>query len=396
MKKVRFGIVGMGVIGNLHARQITGANSREFALTAVADIVPEVAQTAGETYGVPSFNDGLAMYDSGLIDAVLIATPHYWHPPLGIEAARRKIHVLCEKPLGSAVGPARAMIAECKKKKVAMGAMLMQRTRAVMVKLKKLVDSGLIGDVFRVEMICSSWYRTQAYYDSGAWRGTWDGEGGGVLLNQAPHSLDLFQWVGGMPNRLTAVLATRAHKIEVENTANIVCEYATPGKVGYIYATTAQLPGTERLTVVGNKGTLVAEGGKIQHGKLSMSITDHLAKSSAASADHIPHPKATWREVAVPAKPDGRHINVTRAFARHLLKGTPMIVSGADAINELEISNAAYLSGFDGGAVDLPVDAAKVDRLLARLERQRSTGKGQSMRKKADAAMKKLMRKKKK
>ena len=392
MKKIRFGIVGMGVIGNLHARTITEDASDEFALSAVADIVPDIAGKAGEKYGVPSFNDGLALYDSGLVDAVIIATPHYWHPPLGIEAARRKIHVLCEKPLGVRVGPARAMIAECGRQGVAMGCMLMQRTRATMMKMKELVDSGLIGEVFRVEMICSSWYRTQAYYDSGAWRGTWDGEGGGILLNQAPHSLDLFQWIGGMPNRVTAVLATRAHRIEVENSANIICQYDQPGKVGYIYATTAELPGTERLMVVGDKGTLIAEGGKLRHGELDMAISDHLVKSSAASADHIPHPKAAWKDVEVASGDQyGKHIEVTRAFARHLLHGTPLVVTGKEAINELEISNAAYLSGFNGGAVDLPVDAGAINELILRLERERSTGKGKGMRAEADAAMAKLM-----
>ncbi len=392
MKKIRFGIVGMGIIGNLHARAIAKARSREFSVTAVADILPDVAAKAGEKYGAPHFDDGVKMYESGLIDAVLIATPHYWHAPLGIEAARRKIHVLCEKPISVAVGPARALIAECKKRRVALGAMLMMRTQAAMAKMKKLVDDGLVGDVFRVEMICSSWYRTQAYYDSGAWRGTWDGEGGGILLNQAPHSLDLFQWIGGMPNRVTAVLATRGHKIEVENTANIICEYGR-GKVGYIYATTSELPGSDKLTVVGDKGTLISEGGKLRFGKLSMPISEHLSKCKSAWADDIPSPKCTWRDIKIPAKPDGRHINVTRAFARHIIKGTPLVATGAEAIAELEISNAAYLSGFNGGAVDLPVDAAKIDKLIAKLERERSTGKGGGQRKKAERAMKKLLAK---
>jgi len=392
VKKIRFGIVGMGVIGNLHARQITEARSREFSLAAVADILPDVAAAAGKKYGVPHFDDGVAMYEAGLIDAVLIATPHYWHPPLGIEAARRKIHVMCEKPIGVTVGASRALIAECKKRRVALGAMLMQRTRGSMIKMKKLVDGGLVGEVARVEMICSSWYRTQAYYDSGAWRGTWDGEGGGILLNQAPHSLDLFQWIGGMPKRVTAVVATRAHKIEVENSANIICEYGG-GKVGYIYATTAQLPGTERLTVVGDKGTLIAEGGKLTFGKLNMPISVHLRKCKTAWADDIPHPKCTWREIKIPVKGDGRHINVNRAFVRHILNKTPMVATGAEAINELEISNAAYLSGFNGGSVDLPVDAAKMDRLIVRLERERSTGKGGGQRAKAAKAMRKLMKK---
>ncbi|GAH78608.1 unnamed protein product, partial [marine sediment metagenome] len=192
---------------------------------AIADIKRSVGRRLADEYGVPSFGDGQKMFDSGLIDAVIIATPHYWHPVLAIQAARAGIHVLTEKPMASSVGPARAMIAECRRRKVALGVMFQMRSQGVMMKMKQMIDSGRIGKVFRVSMVCSAWYRTQFYYNFGAWRGTWDGEGGGVLINQAPHSLDLFQWVGGMPKRLIATIDTRLHKIEVENTANVICDY---------------------------------------------------------------------------------------------------------------------------------------------------------------------------
>ena len=393
MNKVRYGIIGMGVIGNLHARQITEAKDRSFELAAVADRDPKVAQAAGAKYGVASFDDGVKLLDSGLVDAVLISPPHYWHAPLAVAAAQRKIHVLVEKPMSVTVGDARTIIEQCKKHKVALASMLMQRTRAAMAKMKKLVDSGLVGEVHRVEMICSAWYRTQSYYDSAAWRGTWDGEGGGILINQAPHSLDLFQWIGGMPDRVTAVVNTRNHKIEVENVANIICQYPGDTKVGYIYATTCQLPGEEKLSVFGDKGVLVCEGAKLTHGKLTMSITDHLAKSGAANADTIPHPKCVWKEIKIPAKPDGRHINVTRNFAQHILKGEALIADGHEAIRELEISNAAYLSGFQGGTVSIPVDAKKMDALITKLQKDKSNGSGGDEQKKAAAMMKKLLKK---
>ncbi len=389
MRKVRFGVVGTGTIGGLHCRNIGGSHSRDFRLSAVCDIRRDRAEALGATHDVPAFTDAQAMYDSGLCDAVIIATPHYWHAPLAIRAARAGLHVLCEKPLASAVGPARAMIAECKKRKVALGGMLQQRTRKIMIKMKQLVDTGAIGEVFRVSLVCSNWFRTQAYYDSGEWRGTWDGEGGGVLINQAPHHLDLFQWIGGMPKRVLGLVGTRAHKIEVEDTANFLCDYGE-GKVGYLYATTAELPGGEHFTVTGEKGTLVCDGGKLRLGKLPTPITKYIHMSGEAWADAKHAQKLTWRDVTPAAGSEG-HLEVVRAFARHLLRGSKMIAPGPEAINELELSNAMYLAGFGNKAVELPVDAAAMDRLLARLERERSTGKGGGLRKRAQRELRELL-----
>jgi len=390
--KVRFGIVGMGNMGNQHARIITEDRSRQFELAAIADW-DEAKRPLGEKFSVPFFAGAEELLDSGLIDAVLIAVPHYFHRPLTYQAARRGIHVLCEKPLSSSVGEARDMIAECRRRKVVLGAMLQQRTRPVMKKMKQMVDRGAIGEVFRVQMICSSWFRTQAYYDSGAWRGTWDGEGGGVLINQAPHSLDLFQWIGmGLPKTITASLATREHKIEVEDTANLICDYGQ-GRIGYIYATTAEEPGMEQLMVIGDKGTLIAEGKTLRYGKLSQPISKHIygSKHSFAGGGEM---KLKWTDVKIPDAKQG-HIEITRAFARHLLTGSPLVATAEEAINELEISNAAYLSGFaDGRPVSLPVDAAAMERLLNRLVRQRSTGKGGDFRRAAAKEMKRILAKK--
>lgn len=389
MKKIRFGIIGLENMGVPHSRFIQEANSREFCLAAVCDALPEKEELA-EQFGVPFFADGQAMYDSGLIDAVIIATPHYWHPPLTFRAARAGIHVLCEKPLASSVGLARAMIAECKKRRVKLGAMLQQRCRPTMVKAKQLIDRGAIGDLFRVQMICSSWFRTQKYYDSGQWRGTWDGEGGGVLINQAPHSLDLFQWVGmGLPESIVANIATREHKMECEDTANLICDYGK-GRIGYIYASTAEEPGTEELLLIGDKGTMVVDRKTLRVGKLKIPISRHVYESKKALAGGAEQ-KLTSSDVKVSAKRTG-HIDVIRAFARNILKGGPMVATGQESIVELEISNAAYLSGYNNSkSVPLPVDAKQMERLLDKLIRERSTGKGGGMRAAAARDMKKIL-----
>jgi len=379
---VRFGIVGTGYVGRWHATTLKETRARYVTLAAVADTFADSAKRAGEQFGVPWFDDPAKMLGSGVVDAIIVGTPHFWHPPVAIQAARAGVHVLCEKPLAATIGPARAMVDECNKRGVALGIMFQFRTRAVMRKIKGMVDSGRIGRILRISMLCSDWYRTQAYYDSGGWRGTWDGEGGGILQNQAPHHLDVFQWIGGMPNRITAVMSTHTHKIEVENTAHVLCEYGD-GQTGYFFATTAELPGGESFRIVGDKGTLVYEGGKLTFGRLSTPISRHAHECKEARADFIPKPKCTWREVKLSGPAGGEHSDVILPFARHILHGTPMVCTGEEALNEVELSNAAYVSAFKGRPVTIPIDADEMEGVLAGLERERSTGRGTGQRAKA-------------
>ena len=371
MKKVRFGIVGAGYIGQWHSETILADKSGTMTVTAIADSFGDAAKRAGERFGYAAFTDPVEMYESGLIDAVIVGTPHFWHPPVAIQAARAGLHVLCEKPLAATIGPARAMVEECKKQGVVMGSMLQFRTNAAMRKIQQMVDGGRLGALLRVSMICTSWYRTQAYYSGSAWRGTWNGEGGGILQNQAPHHLDAFQWIGGMPSAVTSVMSTRLHDIEVENTAHVVCGYEGE-KTGYFYATTSELPGGDTFTLVGDKGTLIWENGAVRLGRLSKPVSKHIFDCPEARADFIPKPKCTWTDVKLSAKPGGTHIIVFRAFVGHILEGKPMVASGEDGLNEVELANAAYVSAFKGRTVQLPVDANEMERVLARLEKERS------------------------
>jgi len=389
MKKIRFGVVGLGTMGVPHAKALAADRRNRFCLGAVCDVDRDKARSVGEELAVPYFADYERMYESGLIDAVIIATPHYWHAPQTIAAAGAGIHVLCEKPLAVTVGPARAMVSRCRKHKVAFGAMLQQRTRGIMMKMKRMVDAGRLGEVFRISMVCSNWYRSQFYYDSGRWRGTWDGEGGGILINQAPHSLDLFQWIGGMPKRVVAILNTRLHHIEVENTANVICDYGG-GKTGAIYATTAEAPGVERLTVSGDKGTLVAENGRLRFAKLSTPISRHMFTCKEMWGNI----RCDWKDIPSPKGPDDGHVKVIRAFARHILDGTAMVATGAEAINELELSNAIYIAGFKNKPAEIPVDAAEMERLMAKLTRERSTGRGGDIQARAARQLRRLVRRK--
>ncbi len=390
MDKVRIGVVGVGVIGKFHCKNIVKDASSDFCLTAVCDRNADKAREVAAEYSVPKFRDPQKLYDSGLVDAVIIATPHYWHSPLTIRAARAGLHVMCEKPMASTVGPATAAIEECRNCGVVLAGMLQHRTRPIMMRIKQLVESGEIGEVFRVSMICSTWFRTQAYYDSGAWRGTWDGEGGGVLINQAPHHLDLFTWIAGLPKRVVGLLGTRTHKIEVEDTGNFLCDYGD-GKVGYIYATTTELPGMEQFMVCGDKATVVAEHHTLKIGRLAYPIKEFTMGSGTALADEKIKNTAEWEETDYSTNKGGTHIQVIRQFAAHLLRGEPLVADGEQSIRELELSNAMYVAGYKNKAVDLPVDPVEIDRLVGKLERERSTGKGQGIRRKARRDLKKLL-----
>lgn len=393
--KVRFGVVGMGMMGRLHAQSIAQASSADFCLGAVADVFESAARSAGQQLSVPWFADPEQMFASGLVDAVVIATPHAWHPVQTVQAARAGLHVLCEKPLAVTVGPAREMLRQCRQRKVALGVMFQTRLRGVMKKMKQIVDSGELGEVHRLSMIGTRWYRSQAYYDSGAWRGTWDGEGGGILLNQAPHSLDVFTWIGGMPKSVTAILDTRLHKIEVENTAHILCQYGG-GKTGYIYVSTAECPPVEQLQVVGDKGLLINENNTLRLCRLAKPISRDLFENKEHRADFIKPPDAAWEDVTLEADSPDIRLECVAAFASHILRGTPMVADARAGMNQLELTNAMYLSGFTNRTVELPVDAGKVDRLIAKLERERSTGRGQNQRQQANKAFQKLLRKKSK
>jgi len=390
LTKVRFGVLGLGVMGARHAQWIHDAAGRDFCLSAVCTRRAEVAELIGKKLEVPHFTDPQEMFDSQLCDAVLIATPHYWHPHHTILAARAGVHVLVEKPLASTIGPAQAMIDECRRRKVALGVMYQYRTRAIMKRMKRIIESGKLGHVYRATLTCSKWYRTQAYYDSGAWRGTWDGEGGGILLNQASHHLDVFTWLTGVPRRVTALLSTRLHKIEVENTADVICQY-DDGKVAYIYTTTAGWPGVEKFEFWADRGVMIAEDGQLRVGTFSRPISKHLFEYKENRADYIVGPKVRWKQYEAPVEPRFQHMNIVRNFAAHLLRGEPLAAPGDEALGELMLSAAAYLSADAGRAVELPVDAERYERFVAKMERKYSTGRGQGIRAKARRELGKLL-----
>jgi predicted dehydrogenase len=330
----------------------------EAAIVAVADVVRASVDEMHEKYGVRGFYSYQEMVDSGEIDAILIATPHPFHCPIAVYAAERGVHVLSEKPIAVTVGEADQMVAAARDHGVTLGVMFQTRTDPVYARAKEIVQSGAIGEIYRTTLIANAWYRTQAYYDSGAWRGTWKDEGGGVVMNQAPHSLDMFIWLGGKPSRVEARAWTRGHRIEVEDTVSAMLEYPN-GATGYLYTTTAEWPGENRIELVGDRGKLVVLNDKIQLYRLDKSLQEEIDTGA-----HWGKPTGRWEDIAVDPMPWG-HAQVVRRFARAVAMGEPLIATGEDGVNALELANALLLSGYRRVPVDLPLARDEYDAFLA-------------------------------
>ena len=358
--KVRIGVIGTGGMGSGHCARMH--EIEEAQLTCVCDIEPEVARAVGEKYGVPWFTNARDLLTSRLVDAVLIATPHYFHPPIAIEAFKRRIHVLSEKPIAVTVSAADKMIAAAEKSGCVFGVMYQMRALGRMQLAKRIIADGRIGEIYRTSMVVG-WYRSQAYYDSGGWRATWTGEGGGVLINQAPHFLDLYAWLAGLPVKLRGQTRTRLHDIEVEDEAFAVLEYAN-GAHGYLYASTTEVPGHEQIEICGDLGKVMIQDGTIRVWQNKQSITEHARSATEMWGS----PGSEELTLEIP-EGHGSHQEITRNFCRAILYQEPLIAPGAEGLWAVELINATILSGHTGKEVTIPVDRRKYDRLLNELKK---------------------------
>ena len=314
-KKIRLGIIGLGNMGSGHARSIMEGKCPDFELVAVADINPARVEwgKANLAGNIRYFDDALAMLDSGCIDACMVCVPHYDHPRYAMACMQRGIHVMVEKPAG--------------------------------------VYTKQVRERHEEACIITDWYRPQAYYDSGAWRATWSGEGGGVLLNQCPHQLDLWQWICGMPvSVLSQMRFGQWHDIEVEDDVTTYVEYAN-GATGVFVTTTGDAHGTNRFEIQMDRAKLVVEDGQLHVLEFEVSEPEWSRTNKAPFATMPAH------EVAV--ETDGKneqHVGVINAWGGAILRGTPLVAHGSEGIYGLTLSNAMHLSAFLGKKVELPLD----------------------------------------
>ena len=367
MNEVRIGIIGIGGMGSNHAKMILSGQVSRLRLTAVADVSQSRLDWAKENLpeDIALFSDGRALIDSGKCDAVLIATPHYFHPEYVVYALEHGVHALSEKPAGVYTKQVRAMNEAAEKSDKVFAIMFNQRTNCVYRKLHEMIESGELGQLRRVNWIITDWYRTQAYYDAAGWKATWDGEGGGVLLNQCPHQLDLLQWLCGLPVKVRAFChEAKWHDIEVEDDVTAYMEFGN-GATGVFVTTTGDAPGTNRLELTFEKAKIVCEYDRLTYDRLTVNERDFCRTEKNGFA------KPQTERITV--ETDGRneqHAGVLKAFTARILDGTPLIADGTEGIRALMLSNAMFLSSWLDRTVTLPIDE---DLFLAELNQRRST-----------------------
>lgn len=356
-QSVRLGIIGLGNMGQTHATKILAGEVPGLELAAVAD--SDRARLAKYVDAV-HFSDGMDLIQSGDVDAVLIATPHYSHTTLGKAALEAGIHTLVEKPISVHKEDCEELIAAWKDKNVVFSAMFNQRTDPAFCKVKELLDNGELGKVQRINWIITTWYRTEAYYASGGWRATWAGEGGGVLLNQCPHNLDLLQWLFGMPSRVTATCQFgRFHDIEVEDAVTAILEYPD-GATGVFVTTTGEAPGTNRLEIACDRGKLVVEGGKISFSRTEQAVPKH-SKGALGGFDK---PDVWNIDIPLPEGNGEQHVGILKNFTQAILNGEKLIAPAGEGIHSVELANAMLYSAFEAKAVELPLSGAAYSKIL--------------------------------
>lgn len=373
MEQVRIGIVGFGNQGSAYVKHIHQEKIIEGAvIAAVCDINKSKLAAQCEKFDLtcPQFTSHEAMFQSGEIDAVIITTPHYFHPPIAIDAMKAGLHVLSDKPAGVYTKQVKEMIAESEKHPdLVFGMMFNQRTNEAYRKMREMIAGGELGQIKRVNWIITDWYRSQSYYDSGAWRATWRGEGGGVLFNQAPHQLDLLPWiVGMMPVKMQAHCHFgKWHNIETEDDVSAYMEFAN-GATGVFITTTGDLPGTNRLEILGTKGKLVCESGSrliFFENAMDEREFNRTYKGGFGAPD-------VTKTVLIEKAKARQHAEILQNYADAIRGIAPLQVPGIEGINGVEMMDAMLLSEWLGKTVDMPIDD---DLYLAELDKRRAAGK---------------------
>lgn len=338
-------------MGRYHADSLNDGKVPGAILGAIVDTSPAALAREVEKFpNVPVFESTEALLEARAADIVLVATPHYFHPPLARKALSAGVHALVEKPAGAYTKQVRELNEFASKSNLVFGIMFNQRTNAAHKKMRDLVAAGEIGEIKRTLYVITDWTRTQNYYDSGGWRATWEGEGGGVLLNQAPHNLDLVQWIAGMPSRIRAFCKFgRYHNIEVEDDVTAYLEYPN-GASGVFITTTGEAPGTKYFEVVGDRGKIVLRDGGVTFHRTVQDVSKFIAESP----DGFGQPE-TWT-CEINARGGEEHIGILKNFVAAVNNGTPLLAQGVEGINGIELANAMLLSSWIDGWVNLPLD----------------------------------------
>ena len=354
MDIVKVGVMGVGNMGRSHASKLYNGEVKGAKLTAVCDLMKEKLKWVEENLGddVQLFQDENQFFKKADVDALIIATPHYHHPQCAMNAFQQKLHVLLEKPAGVYTKNVREMNETAEQSGLVFSMMYNQRTNPLFQKVRSLIQSGELGEIKRTNWIITDWYRSQSYYDSSEWRATWKGEGGGVLLNQSPHQLDLWQWTTGlMPKKVRGYMNYgKYHDIEVEDDVTAYVEYEN-GATGVFITSTGEAPGTNRYEIVGDRGKIVVENNKLMFHRLTQSEREFNATDQTGFG----RPECWEIDVPIRGKTTD-HVGIMQNWVDAIRTGKELLAPGEEGIKGLEISNAIYLSSWLDETVELPIN----------------------------------------
>ena len=357
MNSIRIGIVGIGNIGSTHVRNLLFGKVANATLAAICDRNPAALARFPE---LKHYTDSAEMIRSGEIDAIIISVPHFAHVPIGIDALQNSLHVMCEKPLAVHVADGQRLIAAHTDPKLVFGVMFDTRTEPRYIRLRQLVQSGELGNITRINWTLTKWFRSNAYYQSSNWRATWAGEGGGMLVNQLPHDLDLFQWIFGLPKSVRAFCGLgKYHDIEVEDEINAYFEMPN-GATALISATTGEAPGTDRREIVGDRGRVIVHPDHLEFTRNETPTTEF----NRTTTEGFGIPRAWEIKIPTPGVAP-RHVGVIQAFVNAILKGTPLIARAEEGLASAELANAILYSSCMEKSITLPMDAVAYEAFLA-------------------------------
>jgi len=362
MDKVKFGVVGLKGIGRTHIEGITSTEEAE--LLAVADINEEEGRTVSSKYGAKWYRDYERMLELEELDAVTICTPHFLHYPMAMKALNHGKHVLVEKPMAITVREADNMIDNARKKGLKLGVVFQHRTNPVNQEIKRLIETGEIGPIYRVCMeVCG--FRTQLYYDRDKWRGKWITEGGGALINQTIHHIDLLQWFAGKPAKLQGQISTMYHDVEVEDIASATILFKN-GAHGVLQVSIIDTIRTTRFEICGEKGKILSEDEETKLAILEKDLKEYISEDAVWGT----RPEFQWREIEPRSKTKGGHGAIIKDFAQAILEDREPLINGEDGRTSLEIVNAIILSSFEEKAVSFPIDRDAYENLMETLAKK--------------------------
>jgi predicted dehydrogenase len=355
---MKFGIIGLGNIGRVHAENILNGLIEGAELVAVANQTMD-SMEGFKDQGIACFVDASALIQSGLVEALIVALPTHLHAPVGIEALEAGLHLVMEKPLACHKAEGERILAARQRDDQIISLMMNQRTHPCYVKIKGWIDEGAIGELRRVSWIMTNWFRPEIYYQSSSWRATWKGEGGGVLMNQCPHNIDVLQWLVGMPSSVNARCSFgKYHDIEVEDEVNANFEFAN-GATGQFTASTGESPGTNRLEIVGDWGTVITDGNEAK-----LIRNSQPASEFSRSTDEMFGTPDITEELFVPSEAVNQHTAILNNVVQAAHGEAELIAPAEDGLNSLELAGAMIYSTWIDDTVQLPLDSAAYESAI--------------------------------